>query len=72
MSRSGDECIVALTDQWYLPYGEEQWAAQVSVIHTYCSISSIHALVSTARDVMRHLCTAVVCHLIKAAMLTRT
>ncbi|KAG5179721.1 leucyl-tRNA synthetase [Tribonema minus] len=30
MSRSGDECIVALTDQWYLPYGEEAWVKQVS------------------------------------------
>mmetsp|Transcript_13147 Transcript_13147/g.15928 ORF Transcript_13147/g.15928 Transcript_13147/m.15928 type:complete len:1141 (-) Transcript_13147:440-3862(-) len=28
MSRSGDECVVALTDQWYLTYGEEQWQAQ--------------------------------------------
>lgn len=25
MSRSGDECIVALTDQWYLAYGEADW-----------------------------------------------
>ena len=25
MSRSGDECVVALTDQWYLEYGEDQW-----------------------------------------------
>ena len=25
MSRSGDECVVALTDQWFLAYGEEQW-----------------------------------------------
>ena len=25
MSRSGDECVVALTDQWYLQYGEEGW-----------------------------------------------
>lgn len=25
MSRSGDECVVALTDQWFLTYGEEQW-----------------------------------------------
>ncbi|KAM0068373.1 putative leucine--tRNA ligase [Helianthus debilis subsp. tardiflorus] len=25
MSRSGDECVVALTDQWYLSYGEEGW-----------------------------------------------
>ena len=27
MSRSGDECVVALTDQWYLTYGEDQWKA---------------------------------------------
>ncbi|XP_077231857.1 ATP binding/leucine-tRNA ligases/aminoacyl-tRNA ligase [Tasmannia lanceolata] len=25
MSRSGDECVVALTDQWYIIYGEEEW-----------------------------------------------
>uniref|UniRef100_A0A2N9H4W9 leucine--tRNA ligase n=1 Tax=Fagus sylvatica TaxID=28930 RepID=A0A2N9H4W9_FAGSY len=25
VSRSGDECIVALTDQWYITYGEEEW-----------------------------------------------
>jgi len=25
MSRSGDECVVALCDQWYLSYGDEQW-----------------------------------------------
>ena len=28
VSRSGDECVVALTDQWYLEYGEEQWRAR--------------------------------------------
>lgn len=27
ISRSGDECVVALTDQWYLIYGEENWQA---------------------------------------------
>ena len=26
MSRSGDECVVALTDQWYLAYGDPEWA----------------------------------------------
>ena len=26
MSRSGDACVVALTDQWYITYGEEEWA----------------------------------------------
>ncbi|KAK4102494.1 leucyl-tRNA synthetase [Parathielavia hyrcaniae] len=25
VSRSGDECTVALLDQWYLDYGEESW-----------------------------------------------
>jgi len=25
MSRSGDQCVVALTDQWYILYGEEEW-----------------------------------------------
>lgn len=29
MSRSGDECIVALTDQWYLGYGEPDWRDKV-------------------------------------------
>ena len=28
ISRSGDDCIVALCDQWYLDYGEEQWQSQ--------------------------------------------
>lgn len=27
ISRSGDECIVALMDQWYLDYGEDEWKA---------------------------------------------
>jgi leucyl-tRNA synthetase len=25
MSRSGDECVAALVDQWYLDYGLESW-----------------------------------------------
>lgn len=28
ISRSGDECVVALTDQWYLDYGEIEWREQ--------------------------------------------
>lgn len=28
ISRSGDECVVALCDQWYLNYGEPKWKAQ--------------------------------------------
>ncbi|KAJ1824967.1 cytosolic leucyl tRNA synthetase [Coemansia sp. RSA 2675] len=27
MSRSGDECVVAKCDQWYIDYGEESWKA---------------------------------------------
>ena len=29
MSRSGDECIVAFADQWFLNYGNEQWSGRV-------------------------------------------
>lgn len=25
ISRSGDECVVALCDQWYLNYGDAEW-----------------------------------------------
>lgn len=28
ISRSGEECVVALMDQWYLDYGEATWRAQ--------------------------------------------
>ncbi|KAH9813625.1 hypothetical protein DFH28DRAFT_1029218 [Melampsora americana] len=28
ISRSGDECVVALCDQWYLDYGEPAWQAK--------------------------------------------
>lgn len=30
ISRSGDECVVALCDQWYLDYGEPVWRAQAT------------------------------------------
>ncbi|KPA76430.1 putative mitochondrial leucyl-tRNA synthetase [Leptomonas pyrrhocoris] len=29
MSRSGDECVVALCDQWFLEYGREDWKNMV-------------------------------------------
>ncbi|KAF9496052.1 leucyl-tRNA synthetase [Pleurotus eryngii] len=29
ISRSADECVVALMDQWYLNYGEKHWRTQV-------------------------------------------
>lgn len=28
VSRSGDECVVALTDQWFLTYGESTWRSR--------------------------------------------
>ena len=28
-SRSGDDCVVALADQWYITYGEPEWLAAV-------------------------------------------
>ncbi|XP_022906298.2 leucine--tRNA ligase, cytoplasmic [Onthophagus taurus] len=34
ISRSGDECIVALCDQWYLDYGEKSWKQQAGVVLT--------------------------------------
>ncbi|KAJ8607162.1 hypothetical protein CTAYLR_007327 [Chrysophaeum taylorii] len=42
VSRSGDECIVAHTDQWYLKYGETKWRESVeahvdSTLRTYNS-----------------------------------
>ncbi|KAI1903034.1 hypothetical protein AGOR_G00023010 [Albula goreensis] len=30
MSRSADECVVALCDQWYLDYGDKEWKQQAS------------------------------------------
>lgn len=39
ISRSGDECVVALCDQWYLDYGDEKWKEQagkaLEKINTY-------------------------------------
>ncbi|KAM3925797.1 leucine--tRNA ligase, cytoplasmic [Leptodactylus fuscus] len=40
ISRSADECVVALCDQWYLDYGEESWKKQTSEclknLETFC------------------------------------
>ncbi|KAG9265968.1 leucine-tRNA ligase, cytoplasmic [Astyanax mexicanus] len=40
MSRSADECVVALCDQWYLDYGDKEWKQQaVNVLEpmeTFC------------------------------------
>lgn len=42
LSRSGNECVVALTDQWYVKYGEEAWRGQVCIFDekcVWCSLS---------------------------------
>ncbi|KAM9312433.1 leucine--tRNA ligase, cytoplasmic isoform 2-T2 [Gastrophryne carolinensis] len=40
ISRSADECVVALCDQWYLDYGEENWKTQTKEclknLETFC------------------------------------
>ncbi|XP_067950073.1 leucine--tRNA ligase, cytoplasmic-like [Watersipora subatra] len=36
ISRSADECVVALCDQWYLKYGEEKWLAETTKALNQC------------------------------------
>ncbi|KAL1252478.1 hypothetical protein QQF64_017171 [Cirrhinus molitorella] len=40
LSRSADECVVALCDQWYLDYGNEEWKKQATgvleALETFC------------------------------------
>ncbi|XP_061818551.1 leucine--tRNA ligase, cytoplasmic-like isoform X2 [Nerophis lumbriciformis] len=40
MSRSADECVVALCDQWYLDYGDAEWKKQANqalkTLETFC------------------------------------
>uniref|UniRef100_A0A3Q3X7W3 leucine--tRNA ligase n=1 Tax=Mola mola TaxID=94237 RepID=A0A3Q3X7W3_MOLML len=40
MSRSADECVVALCDQWYLDYGDAEWKQQANKVlkslETFC------------------------------------
>lgn len=49
MSRSGDECVVALTDQWYLIYGEEQWQAD-----TVAALEKMECYGEEAKNGFRH------------------
>ncbi|RLV91868.1 Leucine--tRNA ligase cytoplasmic [Spathaspora sp. JA1] len=40
MSRSGDDCVVSLEDQWYIDYGEEVWLGEalecLKNMETFC------------------------------------
>lgn len=44
VSRSSDECVVALMDQWYLDYGEPSWRAQAEkyAFSLYSTKSNAH------------------------------
>ena len=51
LSRSGDDCVVAMTDQWFLKYGEENWRKTVeeytlNEVETY-SDSTKNSLIGT-------------------------
>ena len=48
MSRSGDECVVALCDQWYLKYGEEKWRAA-----TEAHMETMNFYNSAAHDMLK-------------------
>lgn len=40
ISRSADVCVVALVDQWYLDYGEDEWKAIAKkCVHPLCSLT---------------------------------
>ncbi len=43
VSRSGNECVVAFTDQWYLKYGEHEWKTIVKehILSTLDTFSSV-------------------------------
>lgn len=40
MSRSGDQCVVALCNQWYITYGEEKWKQQA--LHGLANMELYH------------------------------
>jgi len=60
MSRSGDECVVALVDQWYLDYGEPGWRKLaeecLGSMETYSS-ETRHGFESTLRWLHEWACT---------------
>ncbi|CAL1544522.1 unnamed protein product [Lymnaea stagnalis] len=60
MSRSGDECVVALCDQWFLDYGEPAWRAQaeeaLSAMNTF-SDDVRHNFLSTLDWLHEHACS---------------
>lgn len=60
VSRSGDECVVALTDQWYLMYGEPEWRAKCeqALNHLECYHESTrHSFDHTLDWLKEHACS---------------
>lgn len=49
MSRSGDLCVVALIDQWYLDYGEADWLAMAQKC-----LSNMNTYGTEAREAMKN------------------
>ncbi|XP_042902350.2 leucine--tRNA ligase, cytoplasmic [Parasteatoda tepidariorum] len=60
ISRSSDECVVALCDQWYLDYGEPSWKAQatqcLAAMNTY-SDEVRRNLIATLDWLKEHACS---------------
>ncbi|KAH7825470.1 putative leucyl-tRNA synthetase [Monocercomonoides exilis] len=38
ISRSGDSCVVAMCDQWYLDYGNPEWKKKVHAALEHCNV----------------------------------
>ena len=53
ISRSADECVVALMDQWYLDYGESKWRADAERCVSRCS----HGLYMLTVGAVQSACT---------------
>ena len=80
-SRSGDDCVVALTDQWYLEYGEEASLPPSSAIHgqLLCNFTSAplgahlcNALCDNARKAFTARCSGCDCCDVLRALRERT
>ncbi|GFS17470.1 leucine--tRNA ligase [Elysia marginata] len=60
ISRSGDECVVALCDQWFLDYGEASWRAKtehaLSKMNTFCE-ETMNNFQSTLEWLHEHACS---------------
>ncbi|EDR29663.1 leucyl-tRNA synthetase, cytoplasmic, putative [Entamoeba dispar SAW760] len=49
ISRSGDECVVSLCDQWYITYGEEEWKNE-----TLKRVEKMETYHNSTRETLKH------------------